>query len=104
MYFVCEIWMTGRYPLQAPSEFNRYWYYTELVLAAASAVMANSLMTVCNKNEKPATIAVVGQSAIGYSFLSDNVFFGTEFEPIQYIGMLVTLSFSVGTGIYKMNV
>jgi len=83
VYYAYQLYSEERYPLEPPANYSDYqWYYCEIILAAASSVMANSLMTICNKNEKPATVTVVSQVAIGFSFLSDTIFFGTMFNGV----------------------
>ena len=82
VYWVYELYTKERYPLQPPSESGAGWFYMEILLSALLYQMANTLMTICNANEKPATVAVIGYCGIGYSLMLDKLIWHTWFLPV----------------------
>jgi len=60
-------------------------------------------MTIANKTENPATVAVLAQSQIVYNFLFDKAVFGISFTGLQIVGMISTLCFSFFVAIKNMQ-
>lgn len=80
-----ELISQEKYPFEPPIDYNSvecFWYYSELMISAAFAILANTLMTICNANENPATVSLIGMCAVGYNFLIDTVFFNVNFTII----------------------
>jgi drug/metabolite transporter (DMT)-like permease len=105
LFYVIQLVMVRQLPLQPPEGYTSAAltsYYFELLAAALVAVGANSLMTVCNKRENPATVSVVGYCGVAYSLIVDTVLFDQHFYLLQLVGMGVTLLFSVGAGVIKI--
>lgn len=105
-FFVCywayTLVQNRVWPYQPPPVVHNYWlYYVEIIAAVASSVFANTLMTISNANENPATVSLVSMCGIAYNFFFDKVFFLVEYNLGQYAGILLTIVFSVGSAGYR---
>ena len=85
------------------NEGSPYWYYSEILISLSSSIFANSLMTICNANENPATVSLIGMCAIFYNYLFDLAFFNVSYNFGQYFGILITCVFSLGSAIFRVH-
>ena len=79
--YCIQLYVEGKYPLEPPTKQSGplALYYLELVTTAVFALLANSIMTICNANEQPATVAVICYCGIVYGILVDTLLFDVWF-------------------------
>ena len=71
-------------------------------MSVGCSIFANTVMTICNANENPATVALVGMCAIAYNFFFDKLIFSVVYNGGQYTGMVLTVVFSLGSAGYRV--
>ena len=77
--------------------------WLELVAASVVNMVAQAMMTVCNQRGNPATVGLLSYVAVFYSFMADLLIFGISFTALEYVGVFITLGFSVSAAIIKLR-
>ena len=76
--------------------------YCMILLAGLLNVVGFNLMTIANQKANTATVSVLAYIGLVYSFIADYFVFRIKMEPMQLLGVLITLSFCLLAGIRKI--
>jgi drug/metabolite transporter (DMT)-like permease len=74
-----------------------------MVLAASVSTFSLVCNIIAAQNEKAAIIQMIGYISLVYSFLGDIFIFHVTLNPMQVIGVLVVICFSIGMIIYNFT-
>jgi len=86
-----------------PWRFSTYTgeQYGWMILAASISTMSLVCNIIAAQNEKAAIIQMIGYISLIYAFLGDFLIFDVTLNPLQIIGVLVVLAFSISMIIYN---
>ena len=72
-----------------------------MILAASISTISLVCNIIAAQNEKAAIIQMIGYISLIYAFLGDFFIFDLTLNPLQIIGVLVVLAFSISMIIYN---
>lgn len=86
-----------------PWRFSNYTgeQYGWMILAASVSTLSLVCNIIAAQNEKTAIIQMIGYISLVYAFLGDFFIFDLTLNPLQIIGVLVVLAFSISMIIYN---
>ena len=101
---VCILLICVEYLVGGRTPFHGVTVVTTLKMLAASAAnfFAVNMFTQANQLGLPATVALLSYVQILYNYLADTIYFNLSFTMMQYVGMLVTLSFMLLIALKKL--
>jgi drug/metabolite transporter (DMT)-like permease len=77
--------------------------WLELLGAGVTNFLGINFLTISFQQGMPATTAVLTYISVFYNYLADLAFFEVNFSVWQYIGMAVTLCFSLTPAVIKLQ-
>ena len=86
-----------------PYNYDSYWIYLEVLACAFLNMVGQNLMTYSNQRTNPASVGLIGYMGVIYNVVVDLYIFDVIYVPLQIIGTVVALTFSVLAAIYKIN-
>jgi drug/metabolite transporter (DMT)-like permease len=72
-----------------------------MILAASVSTISLVCNIIAAQNEKAAIIQMLGYISLVYSFLGDIFIFNVSLNPLQIIGVIIVIGFSVGMIVYN---
>ena len=86
-----------------PFEGVSYSSWLLLVIASTFNYVGVNLLTQANQAGLPATVALLVYVRVFYNFISDCLFFEVNFSLLQYVGMAITIAFSLAAAAVKLK-
>ena len=99
---ICLVLMP-KAPDYRPFVYGSIWVYAEIVFASCFNNVAQIFFTYTNQNASPATVGLIAYSGVMYNFLVDALIFKLQLVPMQILGVLIALTFSVAAAVFKMK-
>jgi hypothetical protein len=90
--------LNGVYPFR--NVHNNSW--NELVFASIFNYFGVNLLTQSNQVGLPATVALLVYVRVFYNFIFDFLYFEVNFSVLQYVGMAITITFSLTAAAVKL--
>jgi hypothetical protein len=76
--------------------------WLELLGASLSNFIGLNLLTLSNQLGLPATVALLVYIQVFYNYLADLLFFEVNFQFLQYLGMFITMGFSLSAAAIRL--
>ena len=101
---ISALGMVGQYFVEGRTPFQSLGIvpWLELCGAGVTNFMAVNFLTMSFQQGAPAATAILSYIQVFYNYLADLVFFDVNFSAFQYVGIIVTLSFSLVPAVIKL--
>ena len=86
-----------------PYQYDSHWIYLEVLACAFLNMCGQNLMTYANQFANPATVGLIAYMGVIYNVIFDLYIFDITFLPLQIIGAVICLTFSILVAIYKIR-
>ena len=77
--------------------------WLELIGSGIFNFLGLNLLTISFQQGMPATTSILTYVQVFYNYLADLAFFEVNFSAFQYLGMVITLFFSLAPAVVKLH-
>lgn len=95
---IVQYWIVGVLPFSGVT----WSTWLQLIGASMCNFLAQNIMTLSNQGGSPASISLIVYFQVFYNYLADLLFFEVSFSKLQYLGMAITVGFSLSAATLKL--